>query len=111
MTPEGKIKAYLKKALKDAFGDYWKHGPPGQRQCYWEFWPVQNGMGKATLDCILCINGHFVAFETKKPGGKPTPRQTTTINDLRIAGAMVFVVDSENSIDASIADIKWVHNI
>jgi hypothetical protein len=63
-------------------------------------------MGKPALDCILCLNGFFVTFETKAPGKKPTPRQKQTIEDLRLANAMVFIVDSPEQIELAIQDIR-----
>ncbi len=77
-TPEGKVKAKVKKMLK-------------QYGCY-QFWPVQTGYGAPTLDCIACCNGHFIGIETKAPGKQPTPRQRLTMEDMREAGATVFVI-------------------
>ena len=83
MTPEGKMKAAVKKALLPyrQFGELYSH------------WPVLNGMGEPTLDCVGCYRGHFFAIETKAPGKKPTPRQLQTIAKMEDAGAAVFVID------------------
>lgn len=78
MTPEGKVKEIVKKALKEA-GAYYHM-------------PVQNGMGKPTLDFVGCLSGLFFAIETKAEGGKLTLRQEETIKEMRAAGAAVFVV-------------------
>ena len=80
MTPERKVKIAVKKVLKE-MGAY-------------QFWPVQTGMGAPTLDCIGCYQERFFAIETKAPGKKPTPRQELTIQQMRNAQAMVFVIDS-----------------
>lgn len=77
-TPEGKVKDRVKRILK-------KHN------CY-QFWPVQTGYGSATLDCLGCCEGAYFAIETKAPGKHPTARQQLTIEDMRKAGAMVFVI-------------------
>ena len=77
-TPEGRVKDKVKRLLK-------KYG------CY-QFWPVQTGYGAPTLDCIACAFGHFIGIETKAPGKHPTPRQKLTIEDMRDAGATVFVI-------------------
>ncbi len=79
-TPEGRVKATVKKLLQG-------HG------VYYHM-PVQNGMGKPTLDFIGCSNGRFFAVETKAPGKKPTDRQQTTIEEMRAAGGTVFVIDT-----------------
>ncbi len=94
-TPEGKVKAKLKKRLNTEFG----------KNCYC-FMPVQNGFGAATLDYLLCVHGLFVSIETKRPGGVPTPRQETTIQTIRDAGGLVFVVDGDATIEAAVAAIK-----
>lgn len=86
MTPEGRIKHMLKKKLAEFPGLY-------------QHWPVQNGMGKPSLDCIACYKGHYIAIETKAPGQKPTPRQELTITEMQAAGALVFVVDSPTKIE------------
>ena len=77
-TPEGKVKARVKKILKIA-GAY-------------QHWPVQTGYGAACLDCHGCYNGIYFAIETKAPGKHPTPRQEITMEDVRNAGGYVLVV-------------------
>lgn len=59
--------------------------------------PVQNGMGSPALDFYYCVNGCFVGIETKRKGGKPTPRQLQTIADIEHAGGIAGVVDDEDS--------------
>lgn len=85
MTPEGKVKAAVKKVLA-------KYGEE-----LYAFWPVQNGMGSPTLDCIVCYRGKYIAIETKAPGKLPTPRQLITISKMEKAGAKVFVIDGSES--------------
>lgn len=86
-TPEGRVKARLKKRLKEAFGD-----------ALYQFWPVQTGMGAATLDCLLAYNGKFYAIETKAPGKKMTPRQEQCRDEMTRAGITVFCVDDDTGI-------------
>jgi len=83
MTPEGAVKARVKKVLAQ-YGEELD-----------AFWPVQNGMGTPALDCIVCYRGHHIEIETKAPGKKPTPRQEITIAKKEKAGAKVFVIDGE----------------
>jgi hypothetical protein len=61
--------------------------------CY-QHWPVQMGMGEPCLDCHGCYDGLYFAVETKAPGKRPTLRQQLTINRIRAAGGLVFIVDS-----------------
>ena len=79
MTPEGKVKAKVKKIL----GDY--H--------IYSFWPVQTGYGTHTLDCLGCYKELFFAIETKAAGKKPTVRQYQVIDEILDAGGVVFVID------------------
>lgn len=100
MTPEGRRKAKLNRALK-------KLEPRA-----WRFMPVQNGMGKQGLDYFLCVHsggrspGRFVAIETKADGGKMTPLQEKTAADIRAAGGTVFLVNSDESQAEAIAFIQ-----
>lgn len=86
MTPEGKVKALVKRKL-DALPKMYR------------FMPVQNGMGKPGLDFFLCAGGWFIGLETKAPGGKLTPRQETTKDEIEAADGIVFVVDGPESLE------------
>lgn len=85
MTPEGRVKAKLKKALAHL-------GP------HWVFMPVQSGYGKPALDYILCYKGRFISIETKKPGGQMTPLQLSTKAQIEAAGGIVLLVWDEDSL-------------
>lgn len=87
-TPEGKVKAAVKKALQELQAK-------GVRVYY--HMPVQNGMGKPTLDFIGCIEGRFFAIETKAPGKTPTERQQTTISEIQDGGGAVIWTDTTNT--------------
>ena len=84
MTPEGKVKARIKKVL-DAYKDTHGH--------IWWFMPVQNGMGAAVVDYIGWVRGRAFAIEAKEDGKHPTPRQEGTLAEMASAGAQTFVVD------------------
>ncbi len=86
-TPEGKIKAAVKKTIarvEDLF-----------ELSIWQWWPVPSGYGSSKLDCLLHIAGHSIWVETKKPGGEPTARQASDIDDIRSHGIVVFVIDAK----------------
>lgn len=87
MTPEGRVKQKVRKALKEL-----------GKEC-WPFMPVQSGFGSPALDWLNCIRGTFVAIETKKPGGRLTPLQLSTRAALLDAGAVVLVVKDDNDIE------------
>jgi hypothetical protein len=80
MTPEGRVKAAVNRLL-DKYKGIYKH------------MPVPGGYGASTLDYIICVNGRFVAIETKAPGKKPTDRQRLIIGQITRAGGDVFVID------------------
>lgn len=82
MTPEGKVKEKVKKVLIE-FGAYFHM-------------PVQNGMGKPSLDFVCCHKGRFLAIETKTEKGKLTLRQQATIDEMQKAGAIVLVIRGES---------------
>ena len=86
MTPEGRVKAKVKKALATLPRRY-------------HFMPVQNGMGAPALDFYCCINGKFVAIETKTPGKAMTPRQLETTSQIIAAGGIVHMVLDDISIE------------
>lgn len=84
MTPEGKVKAAVNRIIDKYKGVY-------------KFMPVPSGYGPSSLDYLLCVNGNFVAIETKAPGKKPTDRQKMIIGQITRAGGVVFVIDSTDA--------------
>ena len=91
-TPEGKVKARVKRYLQT-------------KNIYFHF-PVMNGMGAPTLDVICCFMGQFFAIETKAPGKKLTSRQEITKDAMEMAGGKVFVIDGD------IKELKeWVEEV
>ncbi len=92
MTPEGKVKAKVRRIL--------------EKYPRYEFWPVPSGYGVSSLDCLLCRDGKFVAIETKAPGKTPTPRQLKTIKDIESAGGKVFVIDGDQGFAELIAYLE-----
>lgn len=86
MTPEGRVKAKVKKALDKLGSDCWR------------FMPVQTGFGSPALDYLLSIRGRFVAIETKAPGKRLTALQEQTKAAIEAAGGIVLVVWDESSL-------------
>lgn len=100
-TPEGKVKDKVKRMLA-------KFGPE-----VYSHWPVQNGMGMPTLDCIVCAFGQYIGVETKAEGKKPTPRQEVTMEQMRAAGGIVYVVKNEMDVEhlrLGIEMLKYANN-
>jgi hypothetical protein len=95
MTPEGKVKAKVNRALAEHFG----------ARCF-RFMPVQNGMGRPGVDYHCCIDGWAVFVETKVEGKTLTPRQQTTREEILAAGGLFFEIHNEDEIDQMIATIE-----
>jgi hypothetical protein len=74
MTPEGAVKKEIKEALK-AHGAYF-------------FMPVPTGMGKKTVDFLVCFNGRFLAIEAKAPGKIATALQKNCLREIAAAGGI-----------------------
>lgn len=65
----------------------------------WFFAPVNFGMGKEGVpDNIACINGRFVAVESKgyKTGHKLTEAQKRCLSDIEKVGGLTFVANPTN---------------
>lgn len=101
-TPEGKVKAEVKKVLGQ-FGDRIDG-----------FWPVPSGLGESHLDYVGCVSsprgGLFFAIETKAPGKKPTPRQLFRIETVRKAGGVAFVIDGTLKTDTVGQLFAWLQH-
>lgn len=94
MTPEGKVKAAVKKYLNTL---------PG---C-WHYSPMQNGMGITGLpDIVAVINGRFVGIECKAPGKEKntTANQDRVLDAIRRAGGVAFVASSVEQVVSVFSD-------
>ena len=60
------------------------------------FFKVHGGPHQAAgvPDLILCVNGHFVALEVKRPGKKATVLQTRTIQQINNSNGDAHIVTS-----------------
>lgn len=85
MTPEGRVKSAVDKALITA--NAYKHKP------------VMNGMGEPALDYHVCHRGIYCAIETKAKGEHPTVRQTRTMRKVLAGGGALFLINSAESND------------
>lgn len=87
MTPEGKVKAKIKRILN--------------REEVYYFMPVQTGYGMPSLDFLCFHLGTGFAIEAKALGKKPTKRQEAIIHEIQFSGTQVFVIDgAEGSYDS-----------
>lgn len=80
-TPEGRVKDGIKRVLRNA-GAYYHM-------------PVQNGMGRPSLDFVGCHQGRFFAIEAKAGAKQPTPRQVNTATEMQRAGGKTFVINEQ----------------
>jgi hypothetical protein len=82
LTPEGKVKAAVKRYLVS-------HG-------MYYYMPMSNGMGRVGApDFIICFQGQFIAVETKAPGkiSNTTPNQERELEAIHNAGGIAIVID------------------
>lgn len=83
MTPEGKVKAKVKKTL-DMMGAYY-------------FMPTTGGYGRSGIpDIIGCLNGLFFAIECKGKGGTTTALQNRELAKICVAGGLALVINESN---------------
>jgi Holliday junction resolvase len=82
-TPEGKVKAKVKKAL-DNMGAY-------------HFSPATGGYGKSGVpDIVACLRGRFIAIECKAGRNRPTALQEKNLDEILEAGGVALVIDEKN---------------
>lgn len=92
-TPEGKVKAAVKRLLKE--------------RGIWWYCPVQNGMGVVGIpDFVCCWDGKFLAIETKAPGKRAnvSANQAARINEIRLARGLAIVVDDVAQLEEMLDD-------
>jgi len=83
MTPEGKVKAKVKKLLAEG-----KH--------YYTM-PVTGGYGNSGVpDFIVCVKGKFLAIECKANGGKTTALQNKNLTDIKTSGGVALVITEDD---------------
>jgi pantoate kinase len=81
-TPEAKIKAKIKKILKDN-GVYYAM-------------PIGTGYGNSGVpDFLCCVNGNFLAIEAKAGKGTTTALQEKNLRDIKQAGGTAAVIAEE----------------
>jgi hypothetical protein len=94
LTPEGKVKAKVKKIL-DEYGAY-------------HFSPNMAGYGRSGVpDIIACMRGQFIAIECKAGSNQPTALQRRELQRIDDAGGMSIVVNEE-TVDALRTVLKVV---
>ena len=83
MTPEGKVKAKVKKALAE-IGAYYAM-------------PMGTGFFSSGVpDFLVCHGGKFYGIECKANGNIPTALQLKHLEDIRKAGGVALVIDESN---------------
>jgi Holliday junction resolvase len=83
MTPEGRVKAQIKKIL-DEMGAY-------------HFSPATHGYGRSGVpDICGCLGGTFFGIEAKAGKGKTTALQERELAKIHVAGGIDLIVNEEN---------------
>jgi Holliday junction resolvase len=82
-TPEGKVKAKVRKIL-DTYGAY-------------HFMPATGGYGKSGVpDIVGCYHGYFFAIECKAGKGKTTALQDKNLDAIVATGGVAVVINEDN---------------
>lgn len=82
-TPEGKVKAKIKKIL-------------ATMDAYYAM-PMGSGFGNSGVpDFLVCYKGAFIGIEAKANGGKPTALQLSNLDRIIESGGAAFVIDESN---------------
>jgi hypothetical protein len=84
----------VKKRVSALFSLAMEHDP------LYVWMPVITGFGKRSLDYICCVQGEFVAIETKATGEWLRPDQRQRARDMWKAGGRVFIVSGPEGYDA-----------
>ena len=83
MTPEGKVKAKVKKVLSEV-GAYYAM-------------PMGTGYGNAGVpDFLVCVKGRFIGIECKAHDNKPTALQLKNLADIESAGGTALIINETN---------------
>jgi hypothetical protein len=97
MTPEGRVKADIKKYLA-------LHGA-------WWYMPVQTGYGVTGVpDFIVCWQGRFLGVECKAPGKENTvtPGQQKQLEGIQAAQGCSCVVSSVDQLKSWLSSLHLV---
>ena len=93
-TPEGAIKARVKKMLQ-SFDVYY-------------FMPATGGYGHSGApDIVACAWGHFLAIECKAGYNKPTALQDQEMTFIRDAGGTALVINEHNMDELAVVLAAW----
>lgn len=83
MTPEGKVKAKVKKVL-------------GEIGAYYAM-PMGSGWGNSGVpDFLACYQGRFIGIECKAGGNDPTALQESNLKAIQKAGGNALVIHEGN---------------
>ena len=86
MTPEGKVKAAIKRFFSTV-----------PKDDLWYFMPVSGGYGRHGIpDFIGCWRGGFFAIECKAGKGKTTALQEKTLMSIMNAQGETYLVNEDN---------------
>lgn len=95
MNSEADVKRRVKRVLKSLDA--------------WWYMPVPQGYGKQGVpDFLVCLDGAFIAIETKFGGNKPTRYQQIQLDGIEAAGGVALVINEHNVEDLEAALCAFV---
>lgn len=87
VTPEGKVKMYIRKFMRLHFPGHWYYSPMG------------GPFGKAGIpDHLYLWKGILIAIEAKADGGRLSALQEQTMKDMSSQGALCAVVYGKDEV-------------
>lgn len=106
MTPEGRVKAAIKKYLT-ARGFWAAAGKKPEHVEGFYHMPVSNGMGVHGLPDFCCVyRGLAFYIEAKAPKGECTPNQLKRHEEIRAAGGYVVVARSVQDVADALLELE-----
>ena len=86
LTPEGKVKARVRRIL--------------EINKIYHFLPATGGYGRSGVpDIVGCYLGHFFAIECKTKGNAATALQERELQHIKNAGGYTFIINETNEKD------------
>lgn len=97
-TPEGKVKAKVKKILEELDA--------------YQFSPMTGGFGHSGIpDIVACLQGRFIGIECKTRGNKPTALQLDQLEKIESRGGLALVVNEDSLVQLKEVIVKWLNTV
>ena len=93
MISETQLKVKVLRMIKKDFPKVW---------CY----KTADKFASGIPDLLICMNGHLIGIELKRPGAKPRPLQVAILEKIRAAGGQAMCADSVDQCQHFLCDCQ-----